>query len=193
LDYFYATVLGFGHLSNRFKKTIMQRTRLIATGLIITAFSILGCSVDNGTTCPSDFTGELSASETGLVGKWTLTDMVADESIDLTNDNTDNPSTNIYQQYTECQTDVVYNFNSDRSYHVEVGYVASNCDNKQALDGTWKMQADQIAFVSSCTTQTVDIMVIDSNTFTFTSMYRFVDVHGVTVNTSVTSTYEKSL
>ena len=154
---------------------------------------MVGCSVDKNT-CQSDFTGALSDAETGLVGTWVLTDMVADKEVDLTDDGVENPSTEIFDQLPDCQKDVEYTFDSDRSYMVRQEYNAMDCTNKQTFNGTWSYSNGQLQVVSDCILQTLNIEISgDATTFTLVQLITFNDVYGYMIKGNTTITYTKVL
>ena len=94
----------------------MKNFHLILFSLL-TAVTFVGCNSDSGDiNCVDDFTGALDTSEEDFVGTWSLTAITADQAVDITDDNEDNASQDIYMQYEECQQDAVYNFESGRTY-----------------------------------------------------------------------------
>ncbi|WP_338357316.1 DUF5004 domain-containing protein [Yeosuana marina] len=152
----------------------------------------VGCNND-GPDCPEALTGELGTSETVLVGDWNFVGMVAEDAVDLTDDDQDNPSTDIFAQLDACDKDLVYTFDNDRSYTFTQGYVATDCTNKVQFEGTWKLTGSNLAFVANCTTNAIDIAFNeDQSTFSFEQTYKFLDMDGHTVTTKVTFTYGKT-
>jgi len=135
----------------------MKRNAFIIGAMILMGGVITSCNSDNEIDCPEDFTGELVAEEELLVGTWVLSAITADEEIDLTDDDVDNPSTDFFAQYSACQRDASYTFNSDRSYEYEQGQNATDCQNKVALEGTWRMASANLSLVSACSLQNTDI------------------------------------
>jgi len=116
----------------------MNKTILLLGKLMLVGLLMLGCSTDNGSNCPEALTGELTLDELDFVGTWVFTDLVSEKEVDLTDDNVDNPSTDIFSQLEACDKDVDYVFRSDRTYTVRQEYNAQDCDNKLSFDGTWK-------------------------------------------------------
>jgi hypothetical protein len=172
----------------------MKKTMLIASSVMMMNLLMVSCNLDDGSSCPEALTGGLSDIETEFVGTWVLTNMVSEEEVDLTDDDVENPSTEIFQQLPDCQKDVVYDFESDRKFTLEQEYNATDCQNKLTFDGTWKLTEGKLTFVSQCTSQTIDIVVNDDSTmFTLEDTYFFNDVNGFVISTSVTLTYEKTL
>jgi hypothetical protein len=177
-----------GNLNNiKLMKKIVLLSSLVVMNLLC-----VGCDLGDESSCPEPLTGELSAAESVLVGSWVLTDMVADEEIDLTDDGVENPSTEIFQQLSECKQDVVYTFVSDRTFNVKQSYNVPNCETKGIVEGTWKATASQLTTVAQCESLT---KIIDMNTeqtiFTTESNFQFNDVYGFYINSTVTLTYEK--
>lgn len=172
----------------------MRKPILLVKSLI--AAGILFVSCDNGSDdiqCPEAITGELSTTETAFTGTWTLQSIVTEDEIDLTDDDTDNPSTDIYSQLTDCENDLTYEFSSDRSYTYSLGKTATDCSNENEVSGTWELSETEILrFVGNCTSQTLAIDVNDENTvFTFEGTYNFTDINQNTVSSKTTFTYAK--
>ncbi|MGM5471341.1 DUF5004 domain-containing protein [Flavobacteriaceae bacterium LMO-SS05] len=152
------------------------------------------CDLGDNVKCPDALTGGLSEVESDFVGVWDLIDMVAEDAVDLTDDNVDNPSTNIYQQFSECKRDLVYDFKSTRAFTVQQGYAATNCSNKQIVEGTWKLETGKLSLVSLCTLQSREIVLNTEKTeFTRVDQTTFSDVNGLNINTKVTLTFGKRL
>ena len=147
-----------------------------------------GCT-DDDDNCTPDYTGPLTASETLLVGQWTLSAINSDKAVDLTDDEVANPSTNIYAQYTDCQKDARYDFSENRNYDFAQGAVVPNCDNKLITNGTWQYQNNQIDFISSCIVLSLPITITNANT-SFQSVSENLLVKDVTGSvTTVTWTF----
>lgn len=165
---------------------------VLTISLVMMNLLFVGCNLGDEASCPEALTGELSATEGNYVGSWVLTDMIADEEIDLTDDGVENPSTEIFQQLSECKQDVVYTFENDRSFNIKQGYNVANCDNKGIVQGTWKASTAQLTTVALCETLN---KAIDMNTeqtiFTTESNFQFQDVSGFLISSTVTLTYEK--
>ncbi|XCF05230.1 DUF5004 domain-containing protein [Tamlana crocina] len=173
----------------------MRKPILLVKSLI--AAGVLFVSCDNSSDdiqCPEAISGELSATETTFTGTWTLQSIVAEDEIDLTDDDTDNPSTDIYGQFTDCEKDLVYEFGNDRSYTYSLGKTATGCNNENEVSGTWELsETGTLRFVGNCTSQALAIDVNDENTaFTFEGTYNFTDVNGTTISTKTSFTYAKS-
>lgn len=160
--------------------------------MVVIALSVVSCNTDDDIKCPDALIGELSATEAEFSGSWKFAGMEADEALDLTDDNTDNPSTDIFAQYSSCERDLEYNFMSDRKYELKQGYSAVDCNNKLALDGTWNLTGDDLTFVANCASQRITIeQSEDGNEFSYESLLNFRDVNGLEKSVKVTFTYEK--
>ena len=86
----------------------MRRKLVFACTTLLLAQLFIACnSTDDGIECPEDHTGALAEAEEKLPGDWVLTAMTADQEIDLTDDETDNPSTDLFTQYEACQKEGV--------------------------------------------------------------------------------------
>ena len=174
----------------------MKRKILLVKSLL--ALSILFVSCDNNNDdikCPDAITGELTETETSFSGTWILKSVVTEDEIDLTDDDTDNPSTNIYAQFSECERDIVYNFDTTRNYSLKIGKTADNCDTKQEQTGTWQLSSNNnLIFVSNCSQQIIAINFNDENTqFSFEGTYKFLDVDNNIITTKTTYTYENAI
>ncbi|MEC3965302.1 DUF5004 domain-containing protein [Flagellimonas halotolerans] len=151
---------------------------------------LLSCTSDDGVECAEDFTGDLSANEQKLVGEWVLSGIVAAKELDLTDDNTDNPSTDLFAQYAECKKDASYTFGEDRSYAYELGKYEEDCEYIAASTGTWELASQNLSLVSSCSLQTTVLEFNeDSSQFTFSEIYSVTEVTGTVVQTRIDFTY----
>ena len=172
----------------------MKRNAFILGILVVMGGIMFSCNSDNEVDCPEDFTGELTAEEETLVGTWVLTAITADEEIDLTDDDEDNPSTDFYAQYSECQKDASYTFSSDRTYEYEQGQNAEDCQNKGTFEGTWRLASDNLSLVSGCSLQNTDIdFNVDETEFSFTNEFDVRDVGGLVKSVEITFTYTLAL
>ncbi|MFC4722183.1 DUF5004 domain-containing protein [Geojedonia litorea] len=170
------------------KKLLIQTSCILVLTLLLT-----GCDIGDDVQCPSPLTGALTSTETDLVGEWVLSAIVAEDAVDLTNDQVSNPSTDIYSQYSACQRDLVYTFGNDRKYKVEQGLTATNCQNKQTLQGTWRLSNINLNLVVGCSTQNTEIEFGENKTtFSQEATVRFNNVDGFTITTLVVFTYTKS-
>lgn len=172
----------------------MKKSNLIIKSLVVMfALFMVSCNDDDGFQCPDPLTGELNATEADFAGSWVFSGMVAEDEIDLTDDDKDNPSKDIFAQYTPCDRDLAYEFKNDRNYSLKQGYLALDCNNKQSLVGTWSLTAaNSLTFVASCALQTVNIeMSEEGDAFSYTSNLSFKDVDNAVKTTKVTFTYSK--
>ncbi|WP_067029060.1 DUF5004 domain-containing protein [Allomuricauda sp. CP2A] len=168
----------------------MKRVIFSIVGLFVMSGLVLSCSSDDGADCPEDFSGALEANEEKLVGQWQLTAILADEAVDITDDDTENPSTNLFAQYNECQKDGVYTFNADRSYIFEQGQNGTNCQNKGTFEGTWQLSSNILGLIFSCNTQNLVVTFNGSDTaFSFSDDFNITDVSGNTIEANITFTY----
>lgn len=168
----------------------MKRNAFMIGAWVLMAGIISSCNSDNDVDCPEDFTGELTTGEEVLVGTWVLSAITADEEIDLTDDDEDNPSTDFYAQYSDCQRDASYTFNSDRTYEYEQGQNAEDCQNKTALEGTWKLVSANLSLIGGCSLQNTDIEFnVNGTEFSFTNDYDVRDVGGLVKPVEITFTY----
>ncbi len=168
----------------------MKRNAFMIGAWVLMAGIISSCNSDNDVDCPEDFTGELTTGEEVLVGTWVLSAITADEEIDLTDDDEDNPSTDFYAQYSDCQRDASYTFNSDRTYEYEQGQNAEDCQNKTALEGTWKLVSANLSLIGGCSLQNTDIEFnVNGTEFSFTNDYDVRDVDGIVSSVEITFTY----
>lgn len=177
----------------KFKK--MRKLNVVMKSLMVVgALFLVSCNTDDGISCPEALTGELDAAETEFSGDWTLTALEADDAVDITDDDTDNPTKDIFAQYTECQSDLVYEFMDDRNYAFKQGYVAADCEGKGTFTGTWALTANVLTLVSNCASQRVDIeMNADKDVFSYDTNVNVRDVNGAVKTTKVTYTYTKAV
>ena len=168
----------------------MKRTFFNAISLMCIGVTLLSCSSDDGPECAEDFTGELTANEEKLVGEWVLSDIVAAKELDLTDDDTDNASKNLFEQYEECARDAAYTFESDRTFTYEIGKNAEDCDNPVTSTGTWELISQNLSLAASCTVQATTLEFNeDSSAFTFSEIYNVTEVTGTVVQTRIDFTY----
>jgi hypothetical protein len=128
----------------------MKRKEKLITAFAILSTLFISCNSNDDTNCDPDFTGALTQTEQVLVGKWILTAIVSDKEVDLTDDDTDNPSTNLYSQSTNCKKDIFYSFNESRVMKFVIGSTAENCSNKSESTSSWEFKSGTLSFVQSC-------------------------------------------
>ncbi|WP_027127436.1 DUF5004 domain-containing protein [Gelidibacter mesophilus] len=171
----------------------MKKLNLITKSLMVFgALFMVSCNTDDGFTCPEPLVGELSADETAFAGTWVFVGMEADKAVDITDDNIDNPSEDIYAQYSACERDLIYDFMANRNYSLKQGSSSADCDNKDSLTGTWGLTGNTLTFVANCASQNIVIdMGAVENVFTYESTLNFRDVSGSVKPVKVTFTYER--
>lgn len=170
----------------------MKRNHLQIFCLGLLSLTFINCgSTEDPLECPPQFTGDLAESETKLVGEWTLIALVSDTEVDLTNDFTDNPSTNMFAQYSDCSKDAVFKFSTNRSYAYETGSKTDAC-NKNTTSGTWKLDSDELFLVVACGGLSSNLSFNEANTiFEYTNTVDIQEVNGVVTTAEVTYTYSK--
>ncbi len=174
----------------------MKKPILLVKCLVFVGLLAMSCSDDdNDYKCPEDFTGELSDTETAFVGTWSLTSVVAEDAIDLTDDNEDNPSTDIFSQYSDCEKDIAYSFETSRAYTFSYGQsLEEACENSNTFTGTWQLTEGSLSLVSNCLLQTTPIEINAEDTqFSTEAQVQYKDVEGNVISTTIVSTYEKSV
>lgn len=168
----------------------MKRNVLMFGTIMILGGLLSSCDSEDDVTCPEDFTGALTAEEEQLIGSWTLSAIISDTAIDLTDDGESNPSTNFFAQYADCQKDALYTFGTDRGYTFEQGQNGESCDNKLTLEGTWKMASEHLSLVSGCTLQNNELDIAgNGQSFSFTADFNVRDVMGLVKPAKITFTY----
>lgn len=174
----------------------MRKSNVISIALMVVfTLFMVSCNSDDRIECPDELVGELSDAEKQFSGTWIFTGMDSEVAIDLTNDETNNPEKDIFAQYTQCDRDLVYDFNDNRSYSLKQGHAAAiDCDNKQSLTGTWSLTSGNVlTFVANCATQSIGVTFDDTgNSFSFSNVLNFVDVNNTQITSKVTFTYTKA-
>ncbi|MBP0904216.1 DUF5004 domain-containing protein [Mariniflexile gromovii] len=171
----------------------MKKTILLVKSLMLVGVLALSCDNDNGPDCPNALTGELTTTETAFTGNWTLKSIVAEEEVDLTDDDVDNPSTDIYAQSSDCFNDLVYNFGTNRTYTLKQGENATDC-NEIEINGTWALNSGTLSLVASCSIESIALDFNDDDTeFSYTTTLRFKDVNDLIIDSDVVFTYEKNI
>ncbi|NMH87146.1 DUF5004 domain-containing protein [Flavivirga algicola] len=169
----------------------MKKRNALMISLAVVALMIVGCNNDDSN-CIPDLTGELSSEETSFSHTWVLAEIVSDKEIDLTDDNDDNPSTDLFSQYSACERDAVYEFKNDRNYAFKQGQLPSGCNNKQTSVGTWKLEGNTLTLVSFCNMRIIDIEInTEKTSFFIEDNFNFTDAKGTVVNSNVKFTYNK--
>ncbi|MDF0717902.1 DUF5004 domain-containing protein [Muricauda sp. 334s03] len=168
-----------------------MKSKFLSIGTVfLVCASFISCNSDDSIECPQDFTGALSAAEEQLVGEWVLSSIVATEEVDLTDDDVDNPSTDLFGQYSDCQRDAMYIFGENRSYTYEQGQNAEDCDYQVETSGTWELVSQNLRLTASCSIQSTALVFNDDSTeFSFSQSYNVTDVNGNTFRSNVDFTY----
>ncbi|MEH6703269.1 MAG: DUF5004 domain-containing protein [Galbibacter orientalis] len=173
----------------------MKTRKLIAASLVVALTGLfISCSDDDTTSCVPDYTGALSEQESGFTGTWKLTAIESSKELDLTDDDEDNPTTDIFIQQTDCQNDISYTYGTDRSYIYEVGENAEDCTNARSGTGTWKLGGNSLGVISACYE---DIQNLEFNTerneYKIQNTGTGTDVNGKSFQIIVTYTFTKEL
>ncbi len=172
----------------------MKKSNFIIKSLMgMAVLFMVSCNSDDSISCPAELTGPLNPTETEFTGTWIFSGMMAEEAVDLTDDKTENPNKDIFAQYSDCNRDLVYNFNGDRKYSLKQGSLALDCNNKESLTGTWSLtDTKALTFVANCGSQTTPITINEEGTtFSYASNLSFRDVTGIMKTTKVTFIYSK--
>lgn len=173
----------------------MKKPILFIKSLIFASILFVGCDSSDDIECPEALTGELSEKETSFTGTWSLISVVTEDEIDLTDDDTENPTTDLYSQLPDCENDMVYTFETDRTYTYYLGKNAADCATQQEITGTWQLtENNNLVFVTNCSSGGNLIEFNEDETeFSFEATYNFTDVDGYTITTKTTFTYGKSI
>lgn len=170
----------------------MKRMLFVLT-IAFLGISAISCNSDDDSFCAEDFTGALTDHEKTLEGEWELSAITSDEEIDLTDDDVDNPSEDIFGQQTDCQNDVSYTFASSRAYTLQQGTRVAGCDNEFSTSGTWNLVGDEIGLVDNCTLQILEVAIDDEEepSFSFLVDQNIKDVDGKITQVKLIITYTK--
>lgn len=150
----------------------MKKNVLVFAGWVCFALIVVSCDSDQGNACPKIFVGALTGHEEQLVGTWVLSEITSESAIDLTDDEEQNPSTDLFEQYSECDRDASYIFFDDRTYRYDLGQRVGDCDNPVTATGSWKFSAQILSLTSTCSIQTAPLKLnAEGDTFTFSEVY----------------------
>jgi len=175
------------------KKKLNMKTKKVLLAVIGTILLFVGCDSDDGVACIDDFDGGLVESEEKLTGVWVLSSIISEKEVDLTDDEEDNPSNDIYTQYSECKNDRVYTFGANRRYAFERGEKAKVCQDKSTSEGTWQLTGDTLAFVTGCNLFQLSIDFNEEESqFSLTDDYQIREFDGNTITAEVIFTYSLS-
>ncbi|AUS04030.1 DUF5004 domain-containing protein [Pseudotamlana carrageenivorans] len=171
----------------------MKKSVIFFTAVILCVLSF-GCHESNDDfPCEEALTGELSAKELDFKGKWKLSAITCDIPIDITDDSTDNPSTNLMAQYPSCYRDNIYIFSKDREYKFLQGSTLTDCDDRFENIGTWALSdGSLLTTVTFCSRESLDITLENSDTeFSNEFNQTLVDINGNKVYLNITKTFKK--
>lgn len=159
---------------------------------LLAAFLLTGCGVNNDPLdCTPQFTGELLDNETKLIGQWNSTGAIADVEVDLTNDNIDNPSFNMFKQYSECAQDAIFYFDENRTYAYDLGTLTFGCTRSNTV-GTWKLSSGELFLIVNCDNISYDLSFNeDSSQFEYTTNVDVQEVNGSLTSANVIFTFSK--
>lgn len=165
---------------------------LLVVGVLAITSLLSSCISDNTIECPEAFTGPILENENVLLGTWKLSAITADKEVDITNDKTDNPNTDIYLQYSECQRDAAYTFDATRGYKYSEAENTDDCSNKLKINGSWRYIGKVLTLVGNCSSQNVALEFEEENSaFSFSVSSTVRDANGLAIQTLVKFTYTK--
>lgn len=171
-----------------------MKTKFVMFAIATMGIIFTSCNSDDDNNCLPNYTGELLAPEETLVGTWVLTSVVANDEVDLTDDDTENPSTNLFAQFSDCEKDLIYTFNDARVMEFLVGTTATDCDNETESTSSWKLDGNRLYFINTCLEFYVDLAFAgDDSAFSIESEVVITDVEDENITTTVTYVYTKSL
>ena len=161
--------------------------------MVMAVLFMVSCNTDNDMECPETIKGPLNDVETEFLGSWRFIAMEAEDPVDVTDDDIDNASKDIYAQYTDCERDWIYEFKNDRDYTYKLGYSLEDCKSRYDLVGTWSLSTENsLTFIDNCASETVQIKKSETdNTFSYESLMNFKDAVGNMKTTIVTFTYKR--
>lgn len=152
---------------------------------------LAGCTPNDDFECPAAYTGALSADEEVLVGDWKLSGLEGSIAIDLTDDEMDNATTDLYGQISECIREARYVFSENR----ELAYFGSRevedvCEEELLFGGTWRLEGNIVSIVSGCTVGGFELdLDEEAGSFSYTVYEQVVNFKGDVVAMQVTYTY----
>ncbi|KAB7530111.1 DUF5004 domain-containing protein [Flagellimonas olearia] len=168
----------------------MKKNAFVCLAALVTGIFITSCTSDDGEDCPGDFTGALDANEQKLIGTWILSSIVSMEEVDITDDGEDNPSNDIYAQYSDCQKSTFYTFNSNRIYQLGQSQSFEGCEKAVTVEGSWQLTSQTLGLVRNCTLQNIGVVFsADETRFSFSGNYTVTEENGNIVQTDITFTY----
>lgn len=150
-----------------------------------------GCNTNDEMECPQPISGPLSATEQTVSGNWVLTALEGSFAIDLTDDDTDNASTNLLGQLSDCRQIARYEFNADR----EMNYIIADeveevCEEELVFSGTWKSDGEVMTVVVGCATARFAIVEEEGvKTISYNTYEQVFNFQGETIPMQVFYTY----
>lgn len=162
--------------------------------LVCALFVFTGCTTDDEMPCPRPFTGPLTQDETALAGTWKLTALTASEEIDITDDNVDNPSTDLLSQLDSCSRLATYEFGADRNMQYTGGLLnGDTCREQVLLEGSWALSGNSIGVIAECRALYFPPIEFANEgvSFSFTEARTVFDALGQGVLLEITETYTK--
>lgn len=172
----------------------MKKSKFLIQGLVVLSLLIVSCNTsDDDIQCEEDITGVLSLKETEFVGEWELIAIESFDAVDLTDDDVDNPSTDIFSQYSECERNQIYEFKNDRAFTLKQGYTLPDCNNSSSFKGTWELtDGNTLITVAYCSKQSAPLEFENNDTeFKTERSITIIDINKNSVRTSVTTSYRK--
>lgn len=161
-------------------------------GVVVLCMLFVNCDLnEDPVECPSPLTGDLLETEVTLVGTWKIIGITADTEVDISNDSEDNPSTDIYNQSSDCSKDAFYTFNENRTYTYNTGTQTDGC-TKNTTSGTWQLNQKDLLLVVSCGSNVYNVSFNeDDSQFSYTLSLDVQEVNGVLTSARITFTFSK--
>ncbi|PIB25306.1 DUF5004 domain-containing protein [Maribacter sp. 4G9] len=161
-------------------------------GFVLLYMLFVNCNLnEDPVACPTPLTGDLLETEVTLVGTWKISGITADTEVDISNDSEDNPSTDIYNQSSDCSKDAFYTFNENRTYTYNTGSQTDGC-TKSTTSGTWQLSQNDLLLVVSCGSNVYDVSFNeDDSQFSYTLSLDVQEVNGLLTSARITFTFSK--
>lgn len=156
---------------------------------------ISGCTPDNEFECPQPYTGALTADEEKYAGNWELTALEGGLAVDLTDDDLDNASTDLFSQLDECTRTARYVFAADRKMsYIGSKIVEDACEEEIYFSGSWKATNGIVNVIAGCATADFTMELDEeAGSFSYTTYEQVANFNGETVATQVTYTFTKTI
>lgn len=162
--------------------------------VILIGFGLMtsSCISDDTISCTPNYTGILDQTESLLVGTWVMTAATAQDEVDITDDDTDNPSTDLFSQFPECERSLSYSFTENRGFTLVKGSDALDCEGGYTVEGSWKYSGTVLEVVTNCVRGGMDITLTEENSsFVNQEIQQVVTANGLIVQTLVTYTFTR--